>query len=200
MVTTTAPKRADARRNIEAIIEAATRLLALNPDASVQDIAKAAGVGRVTLYGHFDSRTTLIAEVAERAIASTETALRDVDLDGPPYEAMTRLIDATWQLTHRFGGVVVAALQSLPEEQVRRAHDAPEQRARDLLSRGRTSGAFRSDLPLEWQITTMHAVLHSASAAVHRSEITADDAPRLVRETILATLRAHGDGSIAASA
>lgn len=34
------PKRADALRNIEAIIGAATRLLAVNPDASVNEIAK----------------------------------------------------------------------------------------------------------------------------------------------------------------
>lgn len=192
MVITTSPKRADARRNIEAIVDAATRLLAEDPDASVQEIAKAAGVGRVTLYGHFDSRATLIAEVADRAIAATEAALRDVDLDGPPTEAMTRLLDATWYLTHRFGGVVVAALEVLPAEQVQRAHDAPERRVRDLLVRGREAGEFRSDLPVEWLITTIHAVLHAAAGGVYRGEINPDEAPRLVRETVLATLRPSG--------
>ena len=50
------PKRSDALRNIEAILEAATTCLARDPDASVNSIAQAAGVGRVTLYGHFESR------------------------------------------------------------------------------------------------------------------------------------------------
>lgn len=188
MTAVTSPKRADARRNIEAIIEAATNLLAVDPDASVQDIAKAAGVGRVTLYGHFDSRTALINEVATRAIAQTEEALRGIDLDGDPRDAMARLIDATWLLTHRFGGVVVAAGQALPPEELRRAHEEPAARARALLERGRAEGRFRTDLPVEWQITTIQAVLHAASGAVHRKEISAADAPRLVNATILAAL------------
>lgn len=181
-------KRADARRNIEAILDAATALLAADPDASVQDIAKAAGVGRVTLYGHFDSRTALIAEVATRAIAQTEEVLRDLDLGGDPREAMARLLEATWALTHRFGAIVVAAGQALPPDELRRAHEGPAKRVRALLERGRHEGEFRADMPVEWQITTIQAVLHAASAAVHRGEITAEEAPRLVTETVLAAV------------
>src|SRR3990170_4596695 len=94
------PKRADARKNIEAIIEAATACLARDPDVSVGEIAKVAGVGRVTLYGHFDSRASLVAEVVQRAMRETDEALNAVDLRGDPREALTRLIEATWRLTH----------------------------------------------------------------------------------------------------
>ncbi|MDP3890630.1 MAG: TetR family transcriptional regulator, partial [Nocardioides sp.] len=62
------PKRSDARRNIEAILEAATVCLARSPEANITTIAQAAGVGRVTLYGHFESRSALIAAVAARAL------------------------------------------------------------------------------------------------------------------------------------
>lgn len=185
----TAPvKRADARRNIEAIVDAATALLAVNPDASVQDIAKAAGVGRVTLYGHFDSRTALITEVATRAIAQTEASLSGVDFSGDPTEAMARLLEATWHLTHRFGGIVIAAGEVLPSEELRRAHEGPHRRARTLLERGRREGRFRADMPVEWQITMIQAVLHAASSSVHRGEVDAEQAPRLVRDTVLAAL------------
>ena len=94
-------KRAYALRNIEAIIDAATRLLAVDPDASVNEIAKAAGVGRVTLYGHFESRTALVREVVERAIHNTNDALSAVELDGDPRAALGWLLEATWHLTHR---------------------------------------------------------------------------------------------------
>ena len=189
---TASAKRADARRNIEAIIDAATALLAVNPDASVQDIAKAAGVGRVTLYGHFDSRTALITEVATRAIAQTEESLRDLDLSGDPREAMAKLLGATWLLTHRFGAIVVAAGQAVPPDELRRAHEGPAQRVRALLERGRQEREFREDMPVEWQITTIQAVLHAASAAVHRGEITSDAAPRLVTDTVLAAVATPG--------
>ena len=189
MSTITPPrKRADALRNIEAIIDTATRLLAVDPDASVQDIAKAAGVGRVTLYGHFDSRAALVTEVAKRAIAQTEEALRDVDTDGDPRDAMVRLLTATWHLTHRFGGIVIAAGQVLPPEEMRRAHEGPVRRVRALLERGRAAGRFDANAPVEWQITMIQAVLHAASAAVYRGEIAAEQAPRLVSDTVVAAL------------
>ncbi|MFF2389531.1 TetR/AcrR family transcriptional regulator [Agromyces sp. NPDC058104] len=188
----TPAKRADARRNIEAILDAATRLLATNPDASVQDIAKAAGVGRVTLYGHFDSRTALVAQVATRAIDETELALRELDIDGDPRAALARLLEASWYLTHRFGGIVIAAGQALPAEQMQRAHEGPAQRVRALLERGRHQGVFRADMPVEWQIITIQAVLHAASGAVHREELAVADAPRLVVETALAVVAAQG--------
>lgn len=183
-------KRADALRNIEAIIDAATQLLAVKPDASINEIASAADVGRVTLYGHFDSRATLIRAVADRAIAQTDEALGQLDLDGDPRDALGRLLEATWHLTHRFGAVVVAASQALPPEQMRLAHDELAARARGVLERGRDAGEFRADMPIDWQISVIQAIVHGASAAVHRGEITADDAPSLVRDTVLAALAA----------
>lgn len=182
------PKRADARRNIELIVEAATALLAVDPDASVNDIAKAAGVGRVTLYGHFDSRATLVREVVRRAIADTDAALAAVDIDGDPRDALGRLLEATWQLAHRYGALVLAGEGALEPEDLRRAHDEPAARVRGLLERGRESGHFTTAQPLEWQVSTIQALVHAGSAAVHRGEITAEQAPALVRDTTLAAL------------
>ena len=183
-------KRADAVRNIEAILAAATRVLATDPEASINEIAQAAGVGRVTLYGHFDSRATLVREVVDRAIAQTDEALAAVDLDGDPREALGRLVEATWHLTHRFGALVVAGSQVMPPEEMSRAHEGPARRVRGLLERGREAGELRDDMPVEWQISVTQAILHGASASVHRGEISADDAPALVRDTILGALSA----------
>ena len=183
-------KRADAVRNVEAILAAATRALATDPDASINEIAKAAGVGRVTLYGHFDSRATLVREVVDRAIAQTDEAMGQMDLGGDPREALGRMLEATWHLTHRFGALVVAGSQVLPPEEMRRAHEGPMARARGVLERGRDIGEFRDDMPIDWQLSVIQAILHGASAAVHRGEITADEAPALVRSTALAALTA----------
>jgi len=182
------PKRSDALRNIDAILEAATTCLARDPDASINSIAKAAGVGRVTLYGHFESRSALIAEVASRAVHQTDTALESVNLDGDPRAALVRLLVATWELTHRFGALVVAAADALPADELRDAHAGTVQRAERLLRRGRRAGCFRTDMPLAWQITTIQGVLHTASAAVHRGDITATKAPDLVCATVVAVL------------
>jgi hypothetical protein len=128
--------------------------------------------------------------VAARAIGQTESSLAQLDLSGDPREALGRLLEASWHLTHRFGAVVVAASQSLTDEQMRRAHDEPAARVRGLLRRGRAEGEFRDDVSLEWQTTVIQAILHAASAAVHRGEITAAEAPVLVRDTVLSALAA----------
>lgn len=190
-------KRADAIRNIEAIIAAATELLATDPDASINEIVKAAGVGRMTFYGHFASRADLIRTVADRAIAQTDQALEHLDLEGDAREALGRLLETTWHLSHRFGALVVAASQALPAEGMRDAHEGLIVRVNALLDRGRQEGAFRDDVPLVWQITVIQSILHGASAAVHAGEISVGEAPVLVGDTVLAAISLPVSDSLA---
>lgn len=181
-------RRADARRNSAAILEAATTCLARDPNVSVQDIAVAAGVGRVTLYGHYETRAALVDAVVERAIDQTEAELAGLDLSGDPAEAMSRLLASTWDLTHRFGALVVAAQRALPAHRMTALHEAPAARVHELLSRGRVSGAFRDDVPVEWQITAIQALLHGGVEAVYRGELDPTEARRLVALTVLSAL------------
>jgi len=58
--------RADATRNRKRILDAAGKLLAQSPDASLGEIATAAGVSRSTIYRHFTDRAGLVEEVQER--------------------------------------------------------------------------------------------------------------------------------------
>jgi serine phosphatase RsbU (regulator of sigma subunit) len=60
------PVRQDARANRDRILDAAGRLLAQSPTATLADVAAAAGVSRSTLYRHFRGRESLIAALRER--------------------------------------------------------------------------------------------------------------------------------------
>jgi len=62
----TDPRRADALRNDERILDAAKRLLEQSPSTSLSDIAAAAGVSRSTLYRRFADRDQLIARLEAR--------------------------------------------------------------------------------------------------------------------------------------
>ncbi|MGA4506497.1 TetR/AcrR family transcriptional regulator [Propionibacteriaceae bacterium G1746] len=181
-------RRADARRNSAAILDAATRCLARDPDVSLKEIASEAGVGRVTLYGHYETRANLIDCVVDRAISQTEADLKELDLSGDPAEAMVSLIAVTWDLTHRFGALVVAAERSLPPGRISDLHREPAVRVRELLTRGRESGAFRDDMPIEWQVDVIRSLVHAGVDAVYREQLRAERARELVPMTVLASL------------
>ena len=67
-------RRADAEQNVTTILDAAARALSAQPEASVEDIARSAGLSRQTVYAHFLSREALLDAVVERATAEVSAA------------------------------------------------------------------------------------------------------------------------------
>lgn len=184
MATTT--RRADAQRNIAAILTAAAECLSRNPAASTSEIAKAAGVGRVTLYGHFPSRADLVDAVFVQAIATGEETLGKVDLTGEPRAALARLIESSWHLVDQFTALLVAAQEALPPGRVRELHADPMARVERLLERGRSEGVFRTDLPTSWLVSVMHNVMHGAAGDILAGRISTADAAPYITATLLA--------------
>src|SRR5918911_3287665 len=95
-----APKRrgADGERNIASIVDAALEALASDPDVSMAEIARRAGVVRATIYMHFPTREALLDAVMENAVAQVADATRAAEpTKGEPEEALQRVLSATWQ-------------------------------------------------------------------------------------------------------
>src|SRR6476619_1953221 len=96
---TSAPKRrrADAERSISSIVNAALDALASDPDVSMAEIARRAGVVRATIYMHFPTREALLDVVMEHATTQVADATRAAEPDrGEPREALERVLRATW--------------------------------------------------------------------------------------------------------
>lgn len=178
-------KRADARRNIDAILDAALTCLSRDPEVSIGDIAKAAGVGRVTLYGHFSSRAELVDAVFARTIERAEQALAAVDTTGEPRQSLTDLISGSWQIVAQFRALLAAAERELPAERIRVHHDQPMRRIRSLISRGQDDGVFRSDLPASWLVSVLYAMMHGAADEITAGRLSEEDAPQMITATLL---------------
>jgi AcrR family transcriptional regulator len=95
-------RRADAERSMASILDAAVASLAVSPDASMTDIARAAGVGRVTLYGHFASRDELRHAAVGHVVCQVEAAFDALALDElPPAEALEQMLRTSWRVIER---------------------------------------------------------------------------------------------------
>jgi AcrR family transcriptional regulator len=81
-------KRSDARRNRDAILAAALVALTESPDASLNAIAKRAGVANATLYRHFQTREELVLAVYEQEVRSLVQSADPLLKRHPPIDAL----------------------------------------------------------------------------------------------------------------
>jgi AcrR family transcriptional regulator len=94
------PERADAARNREAILAAATALFDRGgvQAVSMNDIAAAAGVGKGTVFRRFGDRTGLVQAVLEPRVAALRQAVQSgpppLGPGGPPNGALHAYLDA----------------------------------------------------------------------------------------------------------
>jgi AcrR family transcriptional regulator len=138
--------RADARRNLERVLDAATEVFAASgPDASIDEVARVAGVGHGTVFRRFPTKDDLMFAVIERHVeemcAFAEEALAAAD----PGEAF---FDFVWRLAEL--NMSTPGLHRC----VVHCGDKPgaaelEKLADRIVSRAQRAGAVRRDVKAE---------------------------------------------------
>jgi len=189
--TPTRRRRSDARRSIDAILTGARAVLGERPDASMEDVAAAAGVTRQTVYAHFSSRDALIAALLEAAGAETVDAIDAARLDAvPPVDALRRYLDIGWQLIRRYPFLLVAALAGTPPGN-EATHRAGTERLEQLIRRGQDAGEFDRSLPVDWLAAAVTGLAHTAADQVAAGQLSADAAYAVFSESALRLCRAR---------
>jgi AcrR family transcriptional regulator len=168
-----------------AVLAAATGLLAINPTASTQAIAAAAGISRASLHRLFPTRDTLIEELGMLVVARVRAAMVAARLDdGPPLAALARFVDACVPIVNEFAFLVAETQLERSARIVAAAREMDEEVER-LLRRGQEEGVFRVDLPTRWLGYALEGLLVAAAEANRRGEIAPRDASRLVLESFV---------------
>jgi len=180
-------QRPEARQSIAAVLDAAIQTLASRPDASMDEIARAAGVSRQTVYAHFPSRNALIDAVIERGTAEFTSLLDGVDLDqAPPAQALTRLLDAGWQIAARYPFLWLQPAVDPGKDADR--HAPILDRMLDIVRRGQASGDFDASVPATWLLSASLALGRAAEDEVKAGRMTIEQATRAVHRGLLGLL------------
>lgn len=138
------PRPALQQRVAAAILDGAAHLLANGGEqASMNEVAEAAGVARATVYRYFPNREALLDELTQAAVRDVNTRLASARIDEvPPDEGIARAVRALVDVGNLFV-VLTRERRRSGSEQFQRGLVDPLRR---LVERGQASGDIRDDI------------------------------------------------------
>jgi AcrR family transcriptional regulator len=145
-------KRSDARRNRDAILAAALVALTESPDASLNAIAKRAGVANATLYRHFPTRAELVLATYEREVGKLVDAAEVLLRKQAPINALRSWVErlARYAVTkHGLADALRTATSQGNDLASTETYDAIVGALDRLLQANISAGNLRPDLDAE---------------------------------------------------
>lgn len=150
-------------------------LAARGEQASMTDVAAAAGVARATVYRYFPSRQALLDELARLAVSDADARLVSARIDEvSPEEGVARAVRALVEVGDPFVVLVRERVRPDPE-QFERGLAGP---LRGLFERGQAGGDIRDDIPSSWLTESLLGLVVSVLSSV----------PQLGREDMIAAI------------
>ncbi|NEB21534.1 TetR/AcrR family transcriptional regulator [Streptomyces coelicoflavus] len=169
----------------EQVLRSAAALLTRKSTATMDEVAKAAGISRATLHRHFAGRDALVRALESLGIAECEAALDAARTEeGPAADAVRRLVRAMEP-----SAALLALLYT--ENQLFEGEEQNEGWARidagltALFRRGQESGEFRIDLTPAWLTEALYGLLASGAWAVAEGRVARNDFTHMIVELLL---------------
>src|ERR1700749_4032789 len=151
--------RADALRNRDRVLEAAkTVFSAGGSDASLEAVAREAGVGVGTLYRHFPTREALYEAVYRREVEQLGEMAEQLKDDAAPVDALRRWLRSNVEFVATKKGMAAAlalAAGPPPSELTAFSYDRLTKAIALLLDRAVAAGEIRSDVSAEDLLRTL---------------------------------------------
>jgi AcrR family transcriptional regulator len=141
--------RADARRSLEAILDAAGELFAQRgSEVQMDEIAERAGLGMGTLYRHFATKKALLAAIIERRFVTMTDLARAAELVADPRAAFETLLRGYLEAAERDAAFRYAILgpEKTEWDEIAELKAQFADIAQRILRRAVDAGHIRSDL------------------------------------------------------
>ena len=179
-VSTPRPMRADAQRNYERLLSAAVAVFAERgaDDASLEEIARRAGVGIGTLYRHFPTRQALLEAVYRDQVEMLSARADELLGSSSPGEALMTWLRALVDFGSTKRSLTSALLANLDKDSdlMSASGAMMHESAAALLTRAQQAGEVRADA----SATDLLRLVHAISMAVARPPVEDGQADRMI--------------------
>lgn len=168
------------------VLEVAAEVLAVNPSASLAEVAAAAGIGRTTLHKQYATRQDLLVAVAHASLNQAEQAINAAieTAHDDPKAGLEQLVSELVPL-----GAGLAFLFRQPaiegEPEVSERLKTIEPMLSEIGELAKKAGLMRTDQPGWWFVSTLYAQIYVAWEGVALGRLAALEAPALVLSTLL---------------
>ncbi|MFI9240758.1 TetR/AcrR family transcriptional regulator [Streptomyces sp. NPDC053079] len=153
------PMRADARRNVEKIVAAAGDLIAEHgADASLEEVARRAGVGSATLHRHFPSRQALLEAVFKDRVEALCAKAGDLLAEPDPGQALSTWLHAVGAHAVANRGLGASLTRDADPALGETCHDMITNAGDALLARARAADAVRPGITVTQLLKLVGAI------------------------------------------
>jgi AcrR family transcriptional regulator len=169
----------------EQVLRAAASLLMRKSSATMDEVARAAGISRATLNRQFAGRDALVRALEELGIAECEAAVARAAIDdGPAADAVRRLVQELEPVARQLA-LLYSENQLFEGDEQNAGWARLDARLVALFRRGQEAGEFRIDLSPVWLTEALYGLLVSAAWAVCEGRVAPKDLSSNVTELLL---------------
>ncbi|ELS51918.1 TetR/AcrR family transcriptional regulator [Streptomyces viridochromogenes] len=174
------------------VLRSAAALLTRKSTATMDEVAKSAGISRATLHRHFAGRDALVRALEALGIAECEAALDAAGLDdGTAADAVRRLVREIEPAAGLLA-FLYTENQLFEGEEQNAGWTRIDDRIAALFRRGQSSGEFRIDLTPAWLTEALYGLLASGAWLVQSGKGAPKDFQHMIVELLLGgALRHH---------
>ncbi|MFI6209701.1 TetR/AcrR family transcriptional regulator [Streptomyces sp. NPDC051041] len=167
------------------VLRTAASLLTRKSTATMDEVAKAAGISRATLHRHFAGRDALVRALEALGIAECEAALDAArPEEGDATGAVRRLVRAVEPVAGLLA-FLYTENQLFEGEDRNAGWTRIDDRVEALFRRGQQAGEFRIDLSPAWLTEALYGLLASAAWAVSEGRVAPRDFTHMIVELLL---------------
>ncbi|WP_328482975.1 TetR/AcrR family transcriptional regulator [Streptomyces sp. NBC_00377] len=167
------------------VLRSAAALLTRRSTATMDEVAKAAGISRATLHRHFAGRDALVRALEALGIEACETALDAARPDdGPARDAVRRLV-REFEPVAGLLAFLYTENQLFEGEEQDQGWTRIDDRISALFRRGQLGGEFRIDLTPAWLTEALFGLLASGAWMVQSGKGAPKDFQHMITELLL---------------